>query len=370
MKIVTHLFYFSMLYSLAGNLSAAPNITAMDTNQINLGKIVVHGNGFGAGPSINVYDDFEGDGVVGAKIPTTSAKVGEWGLPIAGASLLPTFDNIAHSGKLSARMYDQKQKGFRQQFAGTTEIFISYWVLVPPGTPFPGGVAGSFPNVSSWKFAWMYDQNYNGTDSDICLPTHVGNGNMGLMGNDLNLITNLGNSWWDWGNWIRISVWLKADESNPLANGTIEFQTVSTNKGLATRRSTTIPIFDADYTNGDGTKQFRTFTIPGWISPLSSTATRILYDDIYVSLGKNSAARVEIGDKPNYADSTLLSIQTPSNWTDNTITIDVRKGGFTSIEGAYLYVTDANGNVNSSGIKINSGMIVKQPDSPTDLIAN
>jgi len=370
MKIVTLLLNFTMLYSLFGSASAAPNITAIDTNQINLGKIAVHGNGFGAGPSINVYDDFEG-GVTGEKIPVTNAKIGEWGLPIAGASRLPTFDNISHSGKLSARMYNLEQKGFMQKFTGVTEIFMSYWVLIPPGTPFPGQYSGigKFSSDSSWKFAWVYDENYDGSDSDAVLPTHAGNGAMALGGNDF-LYTYINNNWWDWDNWIRVSVWLKADESNPLANGIIEFQTVSKNKGLATQRWTNIPIFDADFSKGDGTKQFKTFTIPGWIRPTSSTATRVLYDDVYFSIGKNSAARIEIGDKPNYADSTLLSIQTPLSWTDNTITIDVRKGGFTTIEGAYLYVTDANGNVNSSGIKINSGMIVKQPDSPTDLIAN
>jgi len=335
----------------AGNGAGGPTISTPGGMTISSvtggnGTLTITGSGFGAGPVVQLYDDFEG-GAIGQPVSLTSSIKGTWDLYTPGP--LPTHDAIAHSGNSSARMYDKQTLQLHQGFnPGIREILLSYWVFVPPGTPFPGynGGVKTFSTVSSWKFTWIFDQSYQGFDADLCLPTWAGSGQLFLAGNDMNLITNLNHTtWWDWDNWMRIAVWLKANETDPTLPGTVEFQTISAGKGLYDQRWTT-PVFDTD---GPALKQFRNLTIPGWVAETSSVDTHIVYDDIYIAVGQGAVARVEIGDQPTYAASKTLEIQLPTAWSDNSISVNVHLGAVASVQSGYLYVTDANGVVNATG---------------------
>ncbi|MFA6392255.1 MAG: MopE-related protein, partial [Patescibacteria group bacterium] len=84
---------------------------------------------------------------------------------------------------------------------------------------------------------------------------------------------------------------------------------------------------------------------PDW---LPARQDEFFYDNIYID---KSIARVELGNAPTYAGSTRRDVQIPTAW-GSTIQITINKGSFTSGQTAYLYVTDNNGNVNSTGYAV------------------
>ena|GEM_PF-6087878 len=76
------------------------------------------------------------------------------------------------------------------------------------------------------------------------------------------------------------------------------------------------------------------------------------FDDVYLATGPYAQARVEICNHSTYTTSTNCSIATVTLWSDTEITATLRQGSFANGEQAYLYVFDANGNVNSDGYPI------------------
>jgi hypothetical protein len=74
--------------------------------------------------------------------------------------------------------------------------------------------------------------------------------------------------------------------------------------------------------------------------------TYIYGDDSYVD---TTLARVELGDAATWTGCKHREIQVPSAWSDNSISVTVNAGSFTSGQTAYLYVVDKDGNVNANG---------------------
>ncbi len=87
----------------------------------------------------------------------------------------------------------------------------------------------------------------------------------------------------------------------------------------------------------------------------------IWFKDIYID---DSWARVMIGNAPTWTGCTAREIQIPSAWTDGSITITVNRGAMTTLGDKYLYVVDANGNVNQNGFRLCSAC----PNPPTNLL--
>ncbi len=69
-------------------------------------------------------------------------------------------------------------------------------------------------------------------------------------------------------------------------------------------------------------------------------------DDVYLD---TTWARVMIGNAPTWGASTQKEIQIPTAWSDTSISIVLNRGTFSNLGTGYLYVVDANGNVNSNG---------------------
>ena len=330
----------------AGCAYAAPSISTVNGAISEQSTITVSGSGFGSGPKVILYDDFNG-GSVGNPIPM-SADVGNWS-DTSGNT--PIFSNTARSGSSSMRAYyggkaAQLQKVFPSP---ATEVFLSYWVRVPDNTPFPGKDGGvkKFSSDSSWKLAWLIDTSYDGSSSDICTPTHTGRGSFSLMGNDFNLAKLPSNSgWWSWNSWMRVTVWLKASTSSPTASGQYLWQVVSAEKGLSAVKASK-PVFDAD---GSSQKYYRFVNLPGWIR--TGNSSQPVYDDVYMATGANAQARIEIGDASTYAASKHLSLLIPEGWSSNSINAKLPAAALPKSGAAYLYVTDKDGNVNSTGYKI------------------
>ena len=341
-------------------------------------EITIDGSAFGSGPNIVIYDTFE-NGVEGELVALKNPKnalcstkpylpdlQGEKG-PLLGCwdtypysdRYLPKYYQDGHSGTMSMHGYrhdyntnSQLKKYFDNGF---TEIFMSYWVRIPPEKTFPGldSLPGQFPSGSSWKFTWVTNKGLTTTDGvgDICTPTFTGANTFQIAGNDQNIFKIDYNTWWSWTDWMRISIWIRANKDDPLLPGDALFQAVSKDKGFYQQYKST-PIFDAD---GSFPKEYNQFWIPGWMRPGSDPRTTPLYDDIYIAAGVNSISRVEIGDAPTYSDSTNLITQIPMDWTDSKVKVSVDNAGFSqSINNYYLYITDANGNVNQSGFPLHN----------------
>jgi len=378
------------------DVSAQPQISGADTTNSLNGVLVIKGTGFGSGPAIKAFDDFEAPavGLQGTNIPLNSAKAGKW-LQFKTTET-PLYDNRSHSGKYSARIFVPKVTGQPRERvflvelgAGTKEVYMSYWVQIPPGTPPPSKntleTSETFPDSSAWKFSWLFDGVSTGSDANnICFPTWVGHGasefsTMGLYlsGNNKNitsravkdprenapLFANWEGYWWDWQKFMRLSVWIKADpnEPNSWSNSFAEIQILTQKPGvkaLWTEKKVNYQFFIKDNFDSLGNPlptppaEFTHLLIPGWLAPESSNNTQPLYDDVYIAAGDNAVARVEIGDDQDYYKSKMLAVQIPTSWTDSEIAIDLRNGGHKVVDGKYLFVFDSQGLVNPVGYQI------------------
>ena len=340
---------------------AAPAITGVAGSIADGQTVTISGSGFGNGPTVLVYDDFEsGDGKIGQSVPFNSPKVGKWSAYTTTAR--PTYSSYARSGKHGYRItdpaYDPNVSGramgsFTEVMPSpTTEFFITYSFLVPPDTTFPGAsTPGTLPQLSTWKGFWVFDgpEGFEGKgQSDLCIPSWSTYWQIG--GNSGALLKNLGplGDWFSFKNWNRFAVWAKANPASPVNSpGLIFVQATSLDKGHAEATWSDRSPFQGPtmFNNPPSSGRWDRFTVPGWYGNGDNTHNQMTYDDIYVATGPNAAARVEIGDAPTYKNSRNLAISTPQTWSDNQIVFTLRAGPFKDFSKAYLYVVDANNNV-------------------------
>lgn len=73
------------------------------------------------------------------------------------------------------------------------------------------------------------------------------------------------------------------------------------------------------------------------------------FGEIYID---TTRARVEIGDAPTWAETRHREIQLPTAWSDGSIEVTLQEGSLEGLSGRYLYVIDAEGNVNEEGFPL------------------
>lgn len=343
------------------SVEAAPAVTSISGTIGDGQQVTITGSGFGStGPTVVLFDDFEkGGGATGAAIPLTSPSVGSW-TQYGQDRGRPRYSTFARSGTHGWRASDATQDlnkddsnriGQFLQVLGTSfsEAFISYAVGLPPNSTFPGSsTVGRFPGVSAWKMTWFYDGATGyGADgkADLCVPTFGGAFLIG--GNDGNAVSQdewfagMGQDWFSFTKWTRISSWLH----NGSTVGTY-FQSVNEDKGYKEKNWAG----RSPFPSGASTKWDR-ITIPGWWGNGDNANNQITYDDVYLAIGPNAAARIEIGDSATYNTAKRLAISTPTSWSNGSITANLRMGPFLSTDTLYLFVVDAN-NVPSAGIRL------------------
>lgn len=91
------------------------------------------------------------------------------------------------------------------------------------------------------------------------------------------------------------------------------------------------------------------------------------FADVYLD---TSLARVVLANNQSLANATVIENQVPSAWSNSSITASVNLGTFSSGQTAYLFVVDAGGVVNSTGVPvtIGGGATTKTPNAPTQLV--
>ncbi len=75
-------------------------------------------------------------------------------------------------------------------------------------------------------------------------------------------------------------------------------------------------------------------------------------DDIYVD---KTFARVLIGNESSYASSTIFEMQIPLDWSSSVVTVDINQGAFDFEDVVYLYIVNADGNMNENGYPVTIG---------------
>jgi hypothetical protein len=99
-----------------------------------------------------------------------------------------------------------------------------------------------------------------------------------------------------------------------------------------------------------GDNHFKSFWLGRYLGNYEGELSNTLYyDEVYLD---DSWARVEIGNASTWSGCTHRETQIPSSWSSSSIAVTVNQGTFADSAGAYLYVTDDDGNVNSSGYSI------------------
>jgi len=348
--------------------------------------VVISGSSFGDnGPNVYLFESFQ-RGVAGQEVDS-GCDVGEWVYMEQG--LTPTFiaDDVSGSSNIAGRMI---VAGVKQdlitEFVGVQEFFLSYRVKIPDGKHFPNAFAEeTFSDGSNWKVAWIMDgyYGYYGND-DYCLPTWPNGTYWQIAGNDVASQTEVGRpgtatQWFDWDVWNRFSVYMKGGLPDPIENfGVIWSQGMSEQYGQQVFSRTDTRIFDGDDSGDfpqdrgedDDVSQWTHFYCPGW-SRGTDVNSEGWYDDIYLAIGPNAIARVEIGNNAMYSSCTKLDISTPTSWSDNSIVVTFRAPSFSNSESAFLFVVDSVGNI-SEGFNVtldsNNGNEIMGP--PSNVILN
>ncbi|MBM9616844.1 hypothetical protein JWJ90_21505 [Desulfobulbus rhabdoformis] len=335
-------FTFSVAHS-------TPSILSFSSSPVAENQIIISGADFGStGPNVVLFDDFSEDIEEGAQFSAT-AKIGTWQQMHA-----VKYSDAALSNGQGARLI--LEDGHIQNYflfpEPASEVFVSSYAYVPSGYKFPTATEfETMPDVSALKHHWVYygPNGYaSGAGHDVFGPNWTGTSWMTVTSNETKvyLYQEWKNPGWEWGKPVRLSHWLKGNEAN--VEGTEgAFQGVtSTGQVNSVYNESNMDgkvWFNPEYEDKGMPYVWDRLSVVGYFRSGSSYPTHnYVIDDVYLAIGPNAAARVEIGNAPVYENCTKLAIATPDTWTDTSINVTVRGGRFSSDDSVYLFVIDAS----------------------------
>jgi hypothetical protein len=193
-----------------------------------------------------------------------------------------------------------------------------------------------YENPNDWFTAYGPPHPGSTTDSPQWLYTDNGHSLLGPV--DL----NGHNAWWGHGISPMSGKWAKVEVAVKVTNATDGFIKVWENGQQV-----------MDYVGSTdkyaGTS--RTVGIGGFARIASPNNWRY-FDDAYLDL---SLAHVVLANNPVLADATVVENQIPSAWSNTSITATVNLGQFAAGSTAYLFVVDASGTPNATGVAVKAG---------------
>lgn len=314
-------------------------------------ELVIHTDGtnnFGSGPAIAniLYDEFDG-GTTGNNVDTTTTEGQNWD---AIASTNPIYDADAHSGSHSARIVDGTNGGiFRYNFSAVIEVFCSYAVKVPDGFTAPNTTVEETMSGPNYKSGWLTNTpgDFGGTTSDLTTWVPV-DSNAIAGSNDFNWGTKdwalVEPDWWQWDAWNRYAFWYKAGADPDVDAGTMYGQSVREGTGQEATTHTDQAIF----AGGTEPHNWQGIQLPGLVDNLESS-NRMLYDTLYIAVGENAAARVELGNNATYGSATRLQINPPVAWASDRVEATIRQGSHASLSGLHVHLIKADNSAISVG---------------------
>lgn len=351
-KISLIFFIFLVLPKIA---FGAPSITGVSGNISNGESITISGSGFGStGPNVVLFDSFE-KGNIGSNISTVSnsADIGNWD---ALGNTEQTYSTESFLSGDKSMKVDFSQNGgsgpmLNYPNVQNSDIFLSWWQYMPINRDVPGTNNVDGPN---WKWFWIGDETDSwpfGSDYvTTCLSNDDCDGIIGVFpADDLEAPEREGGTWFDSsfakGTWMRVSVAMK----NATSGAYLWNQEISTMGNFVKFNLNNIVTAHSD-------DPWNVLTLPGYGRDDNNAVA--YYDDVYIATGDSARARVEIGNAPTYSASTNLTLLTPTDWSDGSITATIREGSFTSGSNVYLYLVDSTGTVNADGYPITIGSVL------------
>jgi hypothetical protein len=336
---------------IAGHTFALTGSTTISLNQE--GTISLSGNGFGNAPHIVIADSFESASETHPERVSMTARKGVWDAESYFGAL--QYKGVGHGGQNSLAAWDHEhnaQSSVTVRFDPSTDVFISYWVkLHGPWYPGKSTQMRTFSPDSSWKFTWLTDQGHGSEYSNLCLPTHVGNGIHYLSGNAHNMVIYADKgetgSWWSWDEWMRLDFFIDGDPDTH--KGTAVFDTFSKDKGYRNRVYQDVDVFAPQLPHS---RIYQQISFPGWIRSNSFTQdgqTTPLYDDVYVAIGPDARKRFEIRDAATLDEAKDTRILIPESWTDSQVVLKDIDPDFNPA-GWHLVFIDSDGNENYLGV--------------------
>lgn len=335
--------------------------------------LTINGLDFGNAPAFSecFYDSCD---KTGARSATDPEIGGSW--DVLGSQAY--VSNGARDGGSSARVlfYDPVDDASSQQTSGkrfteSSNVYFSYWYRHMPNTFWPDGVGATeqvtgrdtFDGAgSSAKLVWLQHDDrpdFIGTGTnDIVLPTY-NSSSFGVLGNDVPEFIALGTDWWTFGDWIKISGYFTVDPTDR-AKPTKQIVEIY-NPSHPTQKYYKFEVDTAVLENSDPTAPlnwqyiaFGAWYRNGAFAALGATDESDVnhqIDDIYLSWGNNSAARVMLGDAAAIEDCTELTECYPSGenwWTDEQISVVVEQGGLNLSGDVWVHVRHSDNRRNMS----------------------
>ncbi len=356
--------YTAQIFSLISIISltacaqvfAAPSVSSVSGTLAEGEAITITGSSFGAnGPNIVLFDNFEG-GTDGNTISTGagSATVGKWDRVGGGDnSNPPTYSNLySVSGSMAFKGDATKKTGGGTDSTSAAfvdsldspDVYLSYWIYWPTTSSFPCYNGGTC-NI---KYAWVYD---TVTLNDRTIFSSAPSGNN--TSNSHYFFCNgcaTGEHYFSpslsmqKGKWYRFSAWIHgASDSSGHETAWVMSPFNQANIAISKRVDYSGAILEP----GGSFKHLSLNGYERWCNDCDESAPR--FDDVYMAIGQNARARVEIGNASTYNACTNLTVATVTSWSDTAVVATVRQGSFSNLNSVYLYVFDANGNVNSVG---------------------
>lgn len=331
----------------------APVVTGI-TGSVGQGAaITINGSGFGVNPApVPIYySDFD------AYPAGTSAL--NAGLTALNGTIPnePYVDNTrALSGSQALRIdYPVGQNGYFPEVGigglNVTQVYVSAWIYwqltAGPGTEVPiFKLVRAEAGQAYHGYPGFYDTVFPNASGVI---SGVDEGS--ISSTDVVTYDDATNAEPNSGGWHRISYFYKLSTPG-VANGVFQNWV----DGVA----------DANITDTMSLAPGSTATINNVISPFDgisnlggNNAYSLWVDDFYVSA---TEARVELGDAATLSACKSRYIQPTTTWSDGTITATVETNTFAPGTKVYVYVFDANGNVNNDGYPVTiSGVVPNAP---------
>jgi hypothetical protein len=346
--------------------AGAPVVTAYSGTISNGNSITLYGTDFGAnGPYVVLFDDYEG-GTAGQPESMNIATMGapyNYSSDLAHSQNTNTYRVSGNLGVIWDNNYtNQTNNPCIIKFAPMTfdTFYMSWWQMRPVGDNFSGSTGGG----GNWKTMWI--MSWNGTDKEVT--SSLGNVTISagsdtgwqVFGNGYPC-THSVNYTTVPGRWTRFQFYNRGRTDS---TGLSWVATTDNTNHTVVRDNTTCQTLPSGAANTRGSLSINAFTRP--TSPPSHQA----YDDVYWAIGENAFARVEIGDASTYTACNKLAVCTTGSgavgWSDTSITCTVRQGGFANGSNAWIYVSDANGNVSPGHpVTISGTQSSSAPNAPS-----
>jgi len=312
--------FISFFLSLLSSYSyAAPSVSSVLGSFVDGQEISISGSNFGEKASANplVWDDFE-DGVI-----DTSATSGTW--TVVHGSLETTY---IHNGSYAVEIASgAAAQVITKSFTGadSLKLYLYRWTrysaTITSNTKF---LRIHYSGASYPRWVWSWHSGGLTIIEGTAWSTHyIGSINPPSA-----------NTWY-------LEEWeLQMNSGIDQDDGQVRYW----RDGIAA--TSNLPATDVET---------RSTSNPGLLDQLhwgkndGEDSVTIWQDDLYFD---TTWARVMIGNNSDFNSCTHREIQIPTAWSDNSITITVNQGSFDPCETYYLFVVDADGNVNTAGYPI------------------